>query len=652
MNLNLAQLAWKVRGFRPAYWFERKKVDFVGHFEPDIQAVPAVIPGSVQTALRKAKKLPDWNVGQNSLLCQWVEHFQWEFFTDLPAMKFQPGDSIILHCDGLDYSGWIGVDGKSVAEFRGTLIRHEFDLTRELSDGKPHQLSILFDLPPEEQGQAGRTSISHFFKPRYSYSWDWTPRFVPIGIWDAIWIESGPVRPRVTKVLAYLGEDLKTGRLDVEVNSSRAGEKIMAVLRRAGKEVGKKTITLQNGVQVISLENLAVEAWFPNGHGKQVLYDLTVESGDREICQRKVGFKTVRWQITPGAGADVQPMLCEINGVPTFLQGVNWTPIRMDYHHIPEAEYERRINLYKEMGCTVLRVWGGAFLEREVFYDLCDRAGLLVWQEFPLSSSTMDCTPPHDASAVNDLKKIARDYIQRRGHHACKLLWCGGNELQTPPDKAGNCYPLQADDPCLAALKQVVDSEDPGTRFLPTSPTGKVFYAQAENFGKQLHSHVHGPWNHTGSWEQAVDYWTRDDSGFRSECGMPSAQPFALMKKYAGDLPLWPATKDNPYWSHTTLWWLPRDQFKEELKGLKGEAALKKFIAISQAWQTRVLTLAGSSCKSRFPNCGGFIVWMGHDCFPCPINTSILDFQGHPKPAYHALKKIFRQKKINGPIIQ
>jgi beta-mannosidase len=644
LKLHLSHLAWQVRGFRPYYWFKRNGIEHVGHFQPDIQAVAAVIPGSAQTALRKARKLPDWNVGTDSLLCQWVEHFQWEFFTELPKLKFQAGDSIVLHCEGLDYSGWIGIDGKPVAEFSGALVRHRFDLTPYLADSKPHRLSILFELPPEEQGQAGFTSRSHFFKPRYNFSWDWTPRLVPIGIWDDLWIETGPPQPRVLKVVPSLADDFHTGRLDLLIESPDDGIELAVSLARRGQSAIDKTVSLIAGRQTISLSELSVEPWFPNGYGKHPLYELTVRSADQIIDRRTVGFKNVQWLPNPGAPADAHALLCQVNGVPVFLQGVNWTPIRMDYHDTPPTEYKKRINLYKQMGCTILRVWGGAFLEREIFYDLCDRAGLMVWQEFPLSSSTAESATPRDPAVIEQLEAIATDYIHRRAHHASKLLWCGGNELESVPDESGKSAPLQASDPCLAALKQVVQIEDPYTLFLPTSPSGGVFYAHAKNFGKGIHSHVHGPWNHDGSWSHAIDYWSGDDSTFRSECGMPSAQSFTLMKKYAGKLPLWPPTKENPYWSHTTLFWLPKGRFDHVLQGLKGEVALKKFIAITEEWQTKVLILAASGCKSKFPHCSGFIIWMGHDCFPCPINTSILDFAGKPKPAYAALKKIFRRK--------
>ena len=68
---------------------------------------------------------------------------------------------------------------------------------------------------------------------------------------------------------------------------------------------------------------------------------------------------------------------------------------------------------------------------------------------------------------------------------------------------------------------------------------------------------------------------------------------------------------------------------------------LEHYVAWSQYNQTQALTIAARACLSRFPEVGGFLIWMGHDAWPCAANTAIIDFDGNPKPAYHALKAIF-----------
>jgi beta-mannosidase len=392
------------------------------------------------------------------------------------------------------------------------------------------------------------------------------------------------------------------------------------------------TVTFENRVETlpVGVHHLVweqiVKPWQPNGSGEAVLYDLRI--GDETIA---IGFKSIRWVACEGAPAGAEPWICEVNGVPTFLQGVNWTPLRMDYHSVTTDDYDTMVERYREMGCNLLRVWGGAFLEREDFYRACDRAGILVWQEFPLSSAGPENNAPTDPEIIVKLCDIAKDYIRRRGHHVSKLLWCGGNELQTAQDGSdGTGRPLDISHPCLKALGDVVEREDPGVRFLPTSASGPNFKARRENFGKGIHHDVHGPWAEEPDAEQ---YWANDDALFRSEVGMPGASDFALIECYRGSCSAQPVTHKNPYWQHLSAWWIQEQ--------LATGCSLEDYVERSQANQARVLAQAVKACKDRFPRCGGIIIWMGHDCVPVPVNTSIIDFEGKPKPAYHTLKKIF-----------
>ncbi len=117
-----------------------------------------------------------------------------------------------------------------------------------------------------------------------------------------------------------------------------------------------------------------VNPWWPNGEGAQSLYTLLVRADGKVIAERRIGFKRVRWLPCEGGAEDALPWICEINRRAVFLQGVNWTPVQVDYPAVTKTQYASRIDLYRQMGANLLRVWGGAFLERESFYDLCDEA--------------------------------------------------------------------------------------------------------------------------------------------------------------------------------------------------------------------------------------------------------------------------------------
>lgn len=642
-SIDLAACEWRLCGWRPYFWRLGRSMELGMKLYPDVGPLPAIVPGSAQTALLAEGMVKDWNRGLDSLDCEWVENRHWEFSTLLPAGLVPSGLPVTLRADGLDYSGWVLIDGKIVATFSGALVRHRFDLTSWLADGREHELSLVFDKPPEEQGQIGFTSQSRIYKPRFNFSWDWCPRFVPVGITDRLWIEVGERRAEVKKVLAALDDDLATGRVDVSCLVEGEACTLGLEILHAGKVIASEEYDVARGDVSLALAVPRVNLWWPNGEGAQSLYTLVVRADGEVIAERRVGFKRVRWLPCEGGAEDALPWICEINGRAIFLQGVNWTPVQVDYPAVTKAQYASRIDLYREMGANLLRVWGGAFLERESFYDLCDEAGLLVWQEFPLSSSGIDNWPPEEAGSIREICAIARDYIQRRAHHASKLMWCGGNELQGGANgsKIGTGRPCSMEHPCLEALGRVVAEEDPGTRYIPTSACGPRFTADEGEYGKGLHHDVHGPWNVSGSLDDWRRYWSDDDSLFRSEAGVPGAMSHRMLLKYAGDCAYWPPTMENAYWRHTSAWWLQWDRFGQAMDGCEPEEAMVRYITLSQALQAEALEIAATVSRSRFPRCGGFLVWMGHDTFPCPSNTSVIDFEGNPKPAYHALQRAF-----------
>ena len=194
--------------------------------------------------------------------------------------------------------------------------------------------------------------------------------------------------------------------------------------------------------------------------------------------------------------------------------------------------------------------------------------------------------------------------------------------------------------PVVAKFAEIVAKKDPIRRFLPTSPYGPVGSFNLQDCGKGLFWDVHGPWNLDGPVDGAWrELWTRGDAMFHSEMGAPSASSAALIRKYKGDLKETPGTRQNPLWNRQP-WWIDWPKFVEE-KG-REPRDLEEYVTWSQARQAAALTLAARVIKSRFPACGGLIIWMGHDSFPCTSNTSIVDFEGNPKPAAIELARIFR----------
>lgn len=658
---DLSRLPWTLGGWVPYAWRLRRATEIETVFVPEFGPMPARVPGSVQAALLKAGIISDWTVGLNCYGSEWIERRHWEFCSVLPAAWFPILQPVWLRCEGLDYRGTVLVNGNEAGRFEGTLVPHAFDLTPFIQTGAPNTLSVIFEGAPDEQAQIGYTSKTRSLKPRFAYSWDWCPRMVGLGLWDGIHLEIGG-SPRLLNVRpkSRLRSDLQKGELKIECriwSGARTAGRLRATLKQDGKDIAssEKSVSFAKGESVHELKFPPIRAlpWHPNGEGPQSLYEWSAQCLDEtgEVLDRRegrTGFKRVRWLPCKDAPKDSLPWLCEVNGKPVFLQGVNWTPIRMNYHDLRPADYERRLRAYARMGCNLLRVWGGGLIEKREFYDLCDRLGLMVWQEFPLSSSGLENTPPDDPSVIQDLVRVAQSAIERRAGHVSLIQWCGGNELMrsSGENRPGEELPWDECHPCLKALGDTVRRLDPGTRFLPTSPYGPIAHINPALYGQGLHHNVHGPWKLFGSFEDWCAYWDRDDALFHAEMGAPSASPLDLLERYRGGCSLWPLSNENIFWRRVGGWWVEPQHYRDALAGLSPQDAVARYVQLSQALQARALSYAVKTLKARFPACAGCLIWMGHDCFPCGANTSILDFHGRPKPAAKSLGRIFRTRPV------
>ena len=646
---DLSPLSWTLSGCMPNMWrFHREHM--VNSAPPvEIEEVKARVPGSVQWALREAGVIPDWNRGSDSRLSEWVEHRHWIFRAELPDGWFEHGKRFTLSCLGLDYSGWVWLKGKEIGEFRGTHTPHVFDLTPHLQEGG-NVLEIIFDLPPRWLGQFGYSSKMTEWKTRFNYTWDWCPRVVQLGIWDDILIESSD-GAEIADLDVYADADLTstTGLLSTRgFVTGDATSTVRAELRSGERTVARvETSAASFNALGFALDQLPIDLWQPNLSGEQHLYDLTVSliDGDGNVqdsAARRVGFRHIAWESCEGAPLEAAPWVCVVNGQPTFLQGVNFAPVQANYADVTYERYAKLLTTYRDLGVNMIRLNACGFLEKTWFYDLCDELGIMVWQDFPLTSSGLENWAPEDEQSVLEMERIVRSFIKRRKHHASLVAWCGGNELQE--DLAGNKYgmgkPCDLTHPMLRRIGEVVREMDRNRHYIPVSPSGPRAGSSPQDFGKGLHHDVHGPYVGVMGDGLAEGYWENDDALFRSEFACAGASPVGIIGEYRGDFEAFPASYDNPYWRRPTSWWIDWNTFVSEIG--REPQNLDEYVQWSQGWQARQLERGMRACKARFPRCGGVLLWTGHDTFPIPINTSIIDYHGNPKPAALALAKIWK----------
>jgi len=521
--------------------------------------LPARVPGSVLDDLARAGEVPDPYVERNSLAAEWVPERNWLYRTRVGGGR--------VRFEGVDFEASVFVDGEQVGHHTGLFTPFEVDVP----EGE-HLLAVVVHAAPESESQVGHTSKVRVHKPRMNYGWDFCPRLVHQGIWRPV-VQGAP--PEVFPVVR-----LEDGVGTVEVD----GELLLRVEEPA--------------------------LWWPNGMGEQRLHDVP-ELGIA------VGFRTIELRPTADAPEGALPYALRVNGRELRVHGWNWVPLDALYGVPRPEKLEHLLRLARHAGVNLLRVWGGGLIETPEFYELCDRLGLLVWQEFSQSSSGIENMPSVEPEWVETLRADAREVVPRRRRHPSLAIWCGGNELY-------------ADDtsPAIAALKEVVQELDPGRGWYPTSPTGP----------NDDHD-VHGPWEHQGLREHYRHYDTRT-SLLHSEFGVQGMTNRRALEALVAERHRWPADRSNPVYLHLGAWWnnaeLVQDAFGARIEDVE---TMRR---ASQWLQYDGLRYAVEAQLRRWPRCSGTLPWQLNESFPNAWCTSAVDWHGEPKPSFWGVARAYR----------
>jgi beta-mannosidase len=394
-----------------------------------------------------------------------------------------------------------------------------------------------------------------------------------------------------------------------------------------GEPLAHPVVRLAGGIGTVELDGEVVlrvddpELWWPNGMGEQRLYDA---GGFR------VGFRTV----------ELDGYRVVVNGRAMYVKGWNWCPLDPLYGVPRPAKLERLLRLARDANVNLLRVWGGGLIETTEFYELCDRYGILVWQEFSQSSSGIGSVPAEDDAFVETMRAEARAIVPTRRRHPSLALWCGGNELAGKQEGRSDDVPLGDAHPVLAALRDVVRELDPGRAWLPTSPSGPRFLNRLDVIAEDPEGQhdVHGPWEHQGLRAHYALY----DGGtaiLHSEFGVEGMTNRAAHERLIDAERRWPADRSNPVYEHLGAWWnnapLVRACFGDRIDDLE---TLRR---ASQWLQYDGLRYAVEANMRRARSVG-VLPWQFNESFPNAWCTSAVDWHGEPKPAYWGVARAYR----------
>ncbi|WP_242496350.1 glycosyl hydrolase 2 galactose-binding domain-containing protein [Xylanimonas protaetiae] len=619
--------------------------------------LPARLPSSVRGDLLRAGEIPSPYVGRDSKASEWVSERHWVYRRTCALPRPLAADEVaFLELDAVDPRALVLVDGQEVGVATGPFGTSRIAVGALLADGAEHRLALVLPPAPASQPQVGRSSEVRVHTPRMTYGWDFCPRLVHQGVWGPLRVVAGTAVDGGTSATTAvrhdddgpLGEVRVRGRLH-----AAPGRSLRVTVTVDGEEAARAVVVAADGTASVDLDAAvrAPELWWPHGLGDQRRYGVALLVDGESVWHRRVGFREAAWEVNPGSPAGAEPYSLRVNGRPVRLTGWNWAPADALYGEVTRERLRHLLTLARDSGARLLRVWGGGLIETADFYDLADELGLLVWQEFSLSSSGMDSTPSDNPEFVALLRTAAREAVRERGHHPSLVLWGGGNEL----DLDG--VPLRTEQsPALTALAKELAELDPARRWVSTSPTGPVFHNRMdviEAGPDRLHD-VHGPWEHQG----LVDHYTLYNAGtclahteFGVE-GMASARQLAALVPGEPGLPGDPRPLDrsNPVMRHLGEWWnnapLVHAAFGGRLVDPVGREDVDAVRRASQLLQATGLAYAVEADMRRVPRCSMVLPWQLAESFPNAWCTAVVEYHGDVKPAYHAVRRAFAERRV------
>jgi beta-mannosidase len=622
--------------------------------EVDIAGIPATVPGCVHTDLLAAGLIDDPYLDDNENRLTWIGRTAWAYRTSFTwqaaGAPEDHGGRADLVCDGLDTVATVVLNGTEVAATANMHRSYRFPVRELLREGE-NTLTVLFGSPysyaEERRAQLGDRPGSYeepyqfIRKMACNFGWDWGPALVTSGIWREIGLHSwsgarlAAVRPVVTL-------DGRDGRAEVHVTVERAGggppDAPLTVTASVAGTRAEARLAPGECEAVLELAVPAPDLWWPRGYGEQALYPLSVRlggdtprDGDLDTWTRDIGFRSVRLDRTGDAFTLV------VNDVPVFARGANWIPDDCFPSRITRERLAQRLGQACEANLNLLRIWGGGLYESTDFYDLCDRSGLLVWQDFPFACAAY----PEEEPFASEVEAEARGNITRLAPHPSLVLWNGNNEniegfadwgwrdrLDGRTWGAGFYFEL---------LPRLVAELDPARPYWAGSPySGDP--ALPPNDPARGTVHIWDVWNREDYLRYAA-YRPR----FVAEFGFQGPPAYATLRRAVRDEPLSPG---SPGVLHH------QKALGGQAKLLRGLGAHLPVPATFDDWhyltqlnQARAMTFGIERFRSLTPYCMGTVVWQLNDCWPV-VSWAAVDGDARRKPLWYALRRVYADRLL------
>ncbi len=610
----------------------------------------ASVPGSVYADLLKAGKMEDPFYRDNEEaafeLCRHDYEYERKFRVTGDMLAHE---KVFLLCEGLDTLCDLFLNGKRILSADNMHRAYETDVKRILAPGE-NTLRAVFRSPVnyalEKQKESPLINvgeaipgISHLRKAHYMFGWDWGPHLPDMGVWRPISLR-GYDAARLAGV--RVAQQHSPGRVDLDLKIglerwSGGPLPVTARITPPGGAALEQTAQAGGGTLHLAFRIDRPQLWWPNNLGAHPLYGVKVTLGRKEAPLDETSFSIGLRTLTVRREKDKygESFAFTANGVPFFAMGADYIPEDNILSRLSRGRTERLIRDCARANFNAIRVWGGGFYAEDYFYDLCDRYGLVVWQDLMYACGAYELTDAfRDSIAAETVQNVAR-----LRNHASLGLWCGNNEQEWEWRgwrEAGRGSPkLQADYIKMyeVLLPELVRSTDPNTSWWPSSPSSGGCFDDP-NGQERGDMHYWGVWHGREPFTSYRSCFPR----FMSEFGLQSFPCLKTVESFTlpEDRNIFSYVMESHQRSGTgnekILYYISQNyRYPKDFDSL---------LYASQLIQAEGVRYGVEHWRRNRGRCMGAIYWQLNDCWPAASWSSI-DSRGRWKALHYAARRFF-----------
>ena len=617
----------------------------------------ANLPNSILNVLFDNGVIGDPFYRDNEVKLQWLENSSWTFEKKFDAdSKMMSEKNIDLVLNGVDTYADVFLNDILLLKANNNFRTWRVSVNNLLKP-KDNLLHIEFKSPIVKESflnanstveYPGNPDNTRMFtrKAGFHYGWDWGPRLVTAALGDVI-LEMWDQFKLEDINLKQISVTAEKAVVEAHVSITSNVSKTVDVEIRFGTQIFSEKKTLEIGINNFTKEIIIdnPHLWWTHNLGTPYLYDVAVDlvSSDNYIVssKKKMGLRSL--ELVQDKDTKGETFYFKLNGVPIFAKGANLIPLNFFQERVTPEFTENIIQSAVESNINMLRVWGGGIYQTDIFYDLCDQKGILVWQDFMYACAMY----PNDEDFLANAKQEAVEQVKRLRNHAALALWCGNNEINEAWHNWGwrpRYTPDQKDfiwkgyeNIFQKMLPEVVNEFGNGTKYHESSPRYSRYDSKSYTEGD---SHDWFVWHD----EKPFEHFEQHIPRFMSEYGFQSFPDWKTIESFT-------QSEDRSLQSKVMLL---------HQKHVKGNALIKKYMQrqyntpnsfknfayVSQLLQAEGIRKAIEAYRRQMPYCMGSLYWQLNDVYPV-ASWSSMDYTGQWKALQYYVRDAYNNMLVS-----